>query len=229
MDEKKRQIIIYPSEIHKFAYCPRQYFFAIYMPLPLPLKKRARMLLGRLYHAILGWFSRRRGYVTEELFEKQLGSVILRGRPDAYRRNGDVLEIVERKSGSGPRRGVWISDMLQATAYGVMLRRSNERVLLRVEYRSGSRLSELDSEKIGILIKIIDDIVLVKKYGIVPYANRSPRRCATCPYKDLCEQLDKELYHKDLYEPGEEIAGMNIDLSFTSEQANRPREDESRG
>ena len=223
MGEESKPVVVYPSEIHKYAYCPRQYFFSLYMPLPAPLHRRIRMLLGRLYHAILGWISRLRGYTTEEHIERKIGNVILRGRPDAYKRSGDVLEIIERKSGRGPKKGVWLSDMLQASAYGFMLRSGRERVILRVEYRSGSRLSELDSDKIGLLFKIIDEIVMVKKYGIVPHPNRSPKRCAVCPYRDVCEELDRVLASEDLYEPGAEISGRATDLSFRVGGVNTPR------
>ena len=77
-------------------------------------------------------------------------------------------------------------------------------------------MATLDSEKVALLISIIDDIVLVKKYGIVPYANRSPRRCARCPYRSLCEELDRELDPGDdsLYEPGSQVAQSAIDNSF---------------
>lgn len=210
-------VVIYPSEIHHFAYCPRQYFFSLYLPQPRPLAERLRLLLGRLYHALLRIPARLRGYRSEETLEARLGGIILRGRPDSYRKQDDTVEIVERKSGRGPRRGVWLSDMLQVTAYGVMLRGESERIVLRVEYRGGrSRSSELDSEKVAILASIVDDIVLVKKHGIVPYANRSPRRCARCPYRSLCEELDRQLDPGDgsLYEPGSQVARRAVDVSF---------------
>jgi len=214
MDKSSEPVVVYPSEIHKFAYCPRQYFFTLYLPQPVPLSRRLRMLLGTIYHIVKAWLSKRKGYAAEERVEKRVGAVLIRGRPDAYRVSEGTIEIVERKSGKGPRRGVWISDALQATAYGFVLYRGTERVLLRVEYRSGSRVGVLDSEKIGLLLRVIDEIVLVKRHGIVPYANRSPARCAKCPYRDLCEELDRELSAENLYEPGSWLSGFPVDRSF---------------
>jgi CRISPR/Cas system-associated exonuclease Cas4 (RecB family) len=107
--------------------------------------------------------------------------------------------------------------MLQAAAYGLILRREEETVILRVEYRRGSRRSMLDSEKVSWLLKVIDDIVLVKKYGIVPYAKRSPRRCAKCPFREVCEKLDNLLSppeREELYEPGHYLGDMGVDESF---------------
>ena len=220
MDQESRErrpIIVYPSEIHHFAYCPRQYFFSLYLPQPRPLGVKIRLLLGRIYHALLRIPASLRGYRSEETLETRLGDVILRGRPDSYKKQDDVVEIVERKSGRGPRRGVWLSDMLQVTAYGIILRNKGEKIILKIEYRGGkSRSSTLDSRKVTSLISIIDDIVLVKKYGIVPYANRSPRRCVRCPYRSLCEELDRELDPGDgsLYEPGSQVGRGAVDESF---------------
>ena len=89
-------------------------------------------------------------------------------------------------------------------------------MLLTVEYRSGPRTAELTSERLALLVKAIDEIVMVKVYGIVPYANRSPARCSKCPYRSLCEALDRELDPGDgsLYEPGRWVAERKIDLGF---------------
>ncbi len=215
--DKEEKLVVFPSEIHKFAYCPRQYFFSLYIPMKPPLLRRLRMLLGTLYHMIKGWVSARKGYRVEERVEKDLGRIRLRGRPDSYRREDGRLEIIERKSGAGPRKGVWMSDMLQVTAYGLMLHSGEDEVILKVEYRSARRISRLDSDKIALLTRIIDDIVLVKKYGIVPYANKSPKRCAKCPYRALCEELDRALPAEELYEPGRIVAEKRIDTSFIEE------------
>lgn len=218
MGEEGELIIVYPSEIHQYVYCPRQYFFRIHYPLPVPLLRRLRMLLGRIYHALKRLRDSARGYIAEDTVEARMGGVLLRGRPDAYRIGEDRVEVVERKSGRGPRRGVWLSDMLQAAAYGYVLytKTGGRRVLLTVEYRSGARTAELTSERLALLAKAIDEIVMVKVYGIVPYANRSPARCSKCPYRSLCEALDRELDPGDgsLYEPGKWVAERKIDWGF---------------
>ncbi|MCE4609858.1 MAG: CRISPR-associated protein Cas4 [Desulfurococcales archaeon] len=217
-DRNKEDLItIFPSEIHTFAYCPRKYFFSIHIPYKHPLSARVRMFMGTIFHLIKGFFSKRKGYSVEEKIEYRVGNVKLRGRPDAYRVTGNSIEIIERKSGKGPRKGVWLSDSLQATAYGLMLRRNNERVVLRIEYRTAKRISELDSEKIGLLFRVIDDIVLVKKYGIVPYGDRRPAKCSKCPFKELCEALERfeqDIGIENMYQPGEYIKEKRIDLSF---------------
>ena len=210
--------MIFPSEIHSFAYCPRKYFFQTYLEAKPGLRQRVRMLLGTIYHAIKAFISRRRGYTVETRVERRLGNIVIRGRPDAYRvgENG-VVEIVERKSGKGPRKGVWISDMLQVSAYGLVLSGKGERVLLRVEYRSGSRISELDTSKVAFLMDVIRDLVLVKKYGIVPAASRTEAKCSKCPFREVCEELDKVLWSEDLYEPGKNIVETRVDTSFREE------------
>ncbi len=215
---KEDIIIVYPSEIHSFAYCPRKYFFSLYMPAIPPFTTRLRMFLGTLFHLIKGVFSKMKGYKIEERIEYSLGNVKLRGRPDAFRKNGTQLEIIERKSGKGPRKGVWLSDSLQVTAYGLMLKGEHEDVLLKVEYRRASRISKLDSEKIGLLMRVLDDIVLVKKHGIVPYADKKPSKCLKCPFKEICDLLDemKDPEGEEIYEPGSYIAEKRVDTSFIS-------------
>ncbi|MCE4628296.1 MAG: CRISPR-associated protein Cas4 [Desulfurococcales archaeon] len=214
----EEEIVVFPSEIHSFAYCPRKYFFQLYLEARPGLQQRVRMFLGTIYHAIKAFFSRRRGYMVESRVERKLGNIVIRGRPDAYRVGEDgVVEIVERKSGRGPRRGVWISDMLQVSAYGLVLSREGERVLLRVEYRSGSRVSELDTSKVAFLLDVIRDLVLVKRHGIVPAASRSEAKCSKCPFREVCEELDKVLWSKDLYEPGRKIVEARVDTSFREE------------
>jgi len=212
---KEDKIIVYPSEIHSFAYCPRKYFFNLYMPVERSFRERLRLLAGTIFHALMRVRDRLRGYRSEERITLDLGSVLLVGRPDSYKSDESGVTIIERKSGSGPRSGAWISDALQAAAYGLMLRGDNGEVKLLVEYRGRRRGSVLDEDKLGLLFRIIDDIVLVKKYGIVPYPKRSPARCAKCPFRDVCNELDEKLDCRDeVYEPGSYLEGVNVDNSF---------------
>ncbi len=209
-------MIVFPSEIHSFAYCPRKYFFELYIGRERSLLEKIRLFLGILFHKIKSIPDKMKGYNLEKSVTTIIGGVELRGRPDSfhYDSSNEKLVIIERKSGRSPRRGAWISDSLQVTAYGLMLRDLAETIELWVEYRDSRRFSRLDSEKVGLLLKIIDDLILVKYYGIVPAAKRSARRCSRCPFRTICEELDSVLEAEDLYEPGSILTKLNIDLSF---------------
>ena len=211
-----RRITVYPSELHEYAYCPRYYFFHVHIGRKLTLKARFRMLLGRLFHWSKSIPDRLKGRRVEDTIEVAIGSgIVLRGRPDSYEVGDEGVLVIERKSGRGPRKGVWVSDSSQASAYAFMLARllgvANARI--KVEYATKSRSSSLDEDKITRLLKIIDEIILVREYGIVPYPKRSSRKCAKCPFKDICEEIDHEKI-EDLYEPGAWLKEIDIDETF---------------
>ncbi len=208
------KIVVRPSEIHEFVYCPRLFFFDYYLGRERRLGERLRLLLGRLYHALLGLPDRIRGRLVEDTLEVDLGKVVIRGRPDAYSLGDDRALVVERKSSKPPRRGVWSSDSAQALTYAFMLARLHGvEVEASVEYPTRKARTRLDEEKINLIMKIIDDIVLVKAYGIVPKALRSPGKCGRCPFRDICEALDRGL-DVEVYEPGDWLEGRVVDESF---------------
>jgi len=208
-------ITVYPSEIHEFVYCPRLYFFELYMGRKRGIHERIRLLLGSLFHVFKSIPDRARGRRVEERIEVHVGGGIrLRGRPDAYHVDKDTITVIERKSSRPPRKGVWLNDSAQAATYGFMLtrRESRSNVRIRIEYPTVSRESVLDSEKISFILKIIDDIVLVKRDGILPAPRPTPKKCAKCPFQPQCKLLEEDK-PEELYEPGAWLEGF-IDESY---------------
>ncbi len=154
---------------------------------------------------------RLRGFRVEEPLEVRLGNVVLRGRSDALALRGGAVHVVERKSGRAPRRVAWPSDILQAAAYGFMALRLGmaSDALLDIRYRDASYTYRLDSETVSAVLRAVDDVVEIKYWGIVGYPRRSRGRCSRCPYRALCESLDRELAppeEGEVYEPGEWLA-----------------------
>jgi len=126
--------------------------------------------------------------------------------------NGDSVKVIERKSSRPPRHGAWVSDVLQASAYGfIMLKRGFSDVTIEVRYPTAVRTFKMDERISSTLLMAIDDLILVKKYGIVPSAKRGPR-CYRCPFRDVCFKLDEELMPEEgeLYEPGSWLTGINV-------------------
>ncbi len=207
--------VVLPSRARSFTYCPRRYFFEAHLGRePSPLE-RLRMLLGTLYHYMLGLADRLlRGRSVEEPVRARLGGYLIVGRPDAYEVRGGTLRVVERKSGSAPRRGVWLSDMVQAVLYVVALLRSGvdaERGVVELSYaRGGSRVFEVNEDHVSIALRVIEDMSLAEE-GVVPAALPSPGKCASCPFRLECEELDRQLAPPpggELYEPGSWLAGV---------------------
>jgi CRISPR-associated exonuclease Cas4 len=194
--------IVRASEVRLYTYCPRLYFFETHVRVGKPLRVMVRMLLGRLLHVALGVLARLRGYRVEELLEADLGGVRLRGRPDYFKVRGSTAVVVEFKSGRGPKSGAWLSDVMQVAAYAlILLRLGYPRVLGFVRYRGSIHALRITGEHVAMLLKLIDEIVLVKRYGIVPYPLRSYRKCLACTYKVECFTMDRGL-GLDLEEPG---------------------------
>ena len=205
--------VVKPSEVHTYAYCPRLYFFEIHSGRHRGPRERLRMLLGAILHRVLGVALRLRGYRVEEPLSAELGGVRVVGRADAVRIEDGAVSVVERKSGRAPRRGAWASDVLQAAVYAILALRAEgaSRATLRLEYRNGSRVYELGDDLVSAALRAVDEVVLVKYHGIVPYANRGPRRCARCPFRGPCEELDRGLEDVgEVYEPGAWLGGLSL-------------------
>nr|MEB3859656.1 hypothetical protein [Desulfurococcales archaeon] len=53
--------------------------------------------------------------------------------------------------------------------------------------------------------KALEDMVYIKKHGILPVALRSPSKCNKCAFRDPCYSIDEELteeHREALYEVG---------------------------
>ena len=156
-----------------------------------------------------GFIDRVRGRFVEEPLEARLGSYVFVGRPDSWRVEGGRLIVTERKSGRGPRRGVWLSDAAQAAAYAFMLLRSKVRgadeATLEVGYAFGGvRRLRLTDDLVDMVLRAAGEMRVVRE-GIVPYPYRVEAKCSICPYRAPCEELDRELMPPgggEVYEPG---------------------------
>jgi len=190
------------TEIRLYTYCPRLYFFEVHLGARRPLKAYIRMLLGRLAHIFQSLVARLRGYRVEELLEADLGKVVVRGRPDYYKAGSEPCVVFELKTGRGPPNGAWLSDIMQTATYSLILARRGCRTVIGViRYRGSTYSFKLTSSHVSTLFRVIDDVILVKDHGVLPYPLRSYRKCIKCPYKLECFLLDKGL-EVEVEEPG---------------------------
>ncbi len=212
-NRNKDKAIIHPSELHSYFYCPRVYFFETHMKKKRGFLKRIRLLLGSIFHYTFRLRDIIKHYSYEIPVETDLGNVIIRGRPDAFKIEENSAYIIERKSSKPPYKGAWISDIMQAAAYGVILIREKDlkNAKIEIRYPNKSRVFDLNSELTSMLFKALDEMILIKYYNILPYAKRG-NRCNKCPYRNECFSLDDELenYINDLIEPGKWVEGLNM-------------------
>lgn len=184
-----------PSELRTYFYCPRLYFFEQHVKRRRGLAAELRLLLGSLAHLASSIIARLFGRRAEEEVEAELGQYLLRGRIDQLELSGRSAKITELKTSSAPSQGAWTSDYMQALAYALMLSmtRGVEDVKIEIRYRNGRAELEPRSEHVAHLLRAVEEAALVKYYGILPFANRS-RKCASCRYREECEELgDDEL------------------------------------
>jgi len=191
-----KTIVILPSKLHQFVFCPRQVWFEHFIPVKKPLAQRIRMFLGRLLHVIHHLF--RVGYEKEKLLEVEVPElgVKLVGKPDAYRADADAVIVEEFKSYRAPRKPnrwglpVWESDLVQALAYAYMLRKTHSRnILVTVRYIDTSASFQYDEKLESILMLYIQEYRRMVETGILPDAERG-KKCEKCIYREICNMLD---------------------------------------
>ncbi|MCX8195682.1 MAG: CRISPR-associated protein Cas4 [Acidilobaceae archaeon] len=182
---------VYPSELRLYHYCPRLLFFETHMGRGrVGLLKRLDLFIRSLIHAAAGLWARLKGMRVEEPMEADMGAYVLKGRPDQYSiRDGEAL-VVELKTSRKPREGAWLGDYLQALSYVLILKEKGaaKRARVGIKYLDGSASFEVKEEHLELARKAAFEVMLTKE-GVIPFANRSDRRCSRCAYREECEAL----------------------------------------
>ncbi|MEB3756498.1 MAG: CRISPR-associated protein Cas4 [Desulfurococcales archaeon] len=190
---EKEKITFTPTEIKTFFYCPRLYFFELYLRKKPPVERRIRMVLGSFYHMMKKYISLLKGREAEKTVSAELGNYILTGRMDALEVREQEVVIHEYKSGKGPREGAWLSDYMQALTYAfINIRKGSNRVRIELHYRAKTVNFGIDSESVELLLRALSDMYLIKKHGILPDPNPTPRKCIKCPYREVCEKISED-------------------------------------
>ena len=191
------QIVVLPSTLHQFAFCPRQVFFDYYFKAPKPLSQKIRMWIGKLLHFFHHLL--RRGYVREELLKvgvDEVDGIVLVGKPDCYKVDRDTVILEEFKSSRMPKKpgrfGVlaWESDVVQTLAYAYMLQKAyGMKVFIVIRYIDGATAFDFNEFLCQELLHIIGEYKAMVEHRILPETPRS-RKCSKCQYKELCDILD---------------------------------------
>ncbi len=183
------------------------------MPRRLSLSERLRLLIGKAFHLAFLFRDLLLRYLREERLVVHItDNIVINGRADAVKVNSDGTAIViERKSSKAPKRGAWVGDVMQASAYALAISKSVgvQDVTIEIRYPSASRRFKFNSELSSILMRALDDYILVKEHGIVPAAKRG-KRCSSCPYRDVCFKMDDLDNTYLLEEPGSWLIGLDV-------------------
>ncbi|MGC9134456.1 CRISPR-associated protein Cas4 [Caldisphaera sp.] len=212
-NRNKTKAVIHPSELHSYFYCPRVYFFETHIRKRKSIATRIRLFFGSIFHYAFRLRDIIKKYSYEIPIETDLGNLIIRGRPDAFKIDKSSAYVIERKSSKPPYKGAWISDIMQAAAYSIILIREKnlKEAKIEIRYPNKSKVFDLDTELVSMLMKALDEMLLVKYSNILPYAKRG-NRCNSCPYKQECFSLDEGLEpdKQELFEPGSWIENLNL-------------------
>ncbi len=180
MNDKK--IIILPSELHKFVFCQKQFYFDRKLKKKPPLKRRVLIFIGKIKH----YLYIKRGYKKEHLLKAEIPQLnaMLIGRPDAYRIEEDMILLEELKNRNGPRNGAWDSDAIQALAYAYLLKENyGKNVKIVIVYKN--RKVEVPYNE-TLLMRHLNDYVAVVSGVKHPTAEKSGK-CRWCQYQAECE------------------------------------------
>ncbi len=206
----KTKTIVRPSELRTYAYCPRLYFFETHIALKRGFREKLRLALGRVSHIVIEFIARIRGYNVEEPMEADLGKVLLKGRPDYYKVIHGRAIVFEIKTSRGPSKGIWLGDALQAIAYAtILLKRGAREAVIALDYRGSRRILRVSGDHVAMLFKTIDEVRLVKEWGVIPFPDRGLYKCLRCRYAGICYAIDRDV-PEGLEEPGSWVKGSKV-------------------
>jgi len=190
------RLIITPSKLHQFTYCPRIPWFDYYLQYKRTLRQRVRMFIGKVLHWIHHTF--KYGYEKEKLLSVDIPEldVTLLGKPDSYRIDGDVIFVEEFKSTKSPKYlnclglQVWECDMVQSLAYAYILKRLyGKDVIITVRYVNTSVTFNYNEKLEEILMWYIERYKKMVEFQYLPDTPRN-KRCITCVYREMCDVVD---------------------------------------
>jgi len=198
-------MIVRPSDLKRFIYCPRLPIWDILSPHRPPFVRRLKMFKGNVYHVFKELFSRG---IKEELMETVIDGTKLIGKPDLYRVFDDKVLVKEVKSYKPPKeeydfKGVMLraypSDLIQLLCYGrLLLDKFNLPVIMVLSYRGFDLPLKYDGVFDELLRSAIDDYVFTIQNLIVKDVQFDEvwitRKCSNCQYLQLCIELEKKCW-----------------------------------
>lgn len=184
------------SDLNKAIYCPVKFYYELFTPIKKPLKVKIRLFLGRLYHSIVEFISFK--WARERKFSLQYREdVVLVGKPDLIRDNGDHIVVKEIKSSNAPKvgshfsyRGIKIYHIPQLIAYYKLLKSKYEKpIRVYIKYRDKEVEVPINSDTEDLFNIALEVTLMILKGQLV---NRIWRvsNCKACEYSQICNYKD---------------------------------------
>ena len=190
-------ILLTPSEIIAYLYCPRFLYFGLCLGLDEHEEKRFKVLKGREVHKdktkINKDYLRKRIGVTDKEMEVYLSSEKLHLR-------GIVDEVLTLKDGTmAPldykfaeyKQREYKTYKTQSLAYGMLISENYNRPVHKgflVYTRSRNKLVDIEFRQKDLdgFHKIIEEMLLIIQKGFYPKGTSSKAKCDDCTYQNIC-------------------------------------------
>ena len=190
-------ILISPTDLLQYLYCPRFTYFFHSLEIPEHQEKRYKVQVGREIHE-------EKTQINKDYLRKKIGATAKEQEvylsSEKYHLKGIVDEVLTLKDGTmAPLdyKFAEYSDHLYSThkyqslCYALLIEenygKKAERGFL-VYTRSNNKLVTLEftDEYRAKLIEIIDEIVRIMNTGFYPKKTRNTARCGDCTYRNIC-------------------------------------------
>ena len=193
-------IVVKPSDLKRFVYCPRLPLWDLLSPSKPPILQRLKMFKGKLYHFFKGLPMKG---IKEELMEAELHGVRLLGKPDCYGVYEDKVILIELKSYRAPKlpyyfKGIELlcypSDLAQLLCYAYILRwRYDKDVIMVLNYRDRAIPLKYDGAFESLLESLVDEYAFTVE-NLILHDTSFNLRCTKCQYFNLCLQVEEKCW-----------------------------------
>jgi len=195
--QKVREILITPSILIEYTFCPRFIFFMFALDIPQREGNRFKVVKGRNIHS-------EKAAANKEYLRKKLGIVEKQSEvylaSDRYHLRGIVDEVLTFSDGtmaSLDYKYAQYTDInykthkIQAVCYTLLIEdnyKSKSRKAFIVYTRSKNKLIEFDfTDKDRAEIEsMIENVLHIIKSGFFPEKTASQKRCSDCTFNKIC-------------------------------------------
>ena len=197
IDDIKNPILITPSEVMEYLYCPRFTYFLNILKIPQHEDKRYKVQKGRIVHE--NRLKQNKDYLRKKIpmLKKDMNvymsseNLHVRGIVDeiAYLQD-ETLAPIDYKY-TPYRKYVFKTHKIQTALYAMLISETYKMEVKRgyIFYiRDGSKMNEvlITSSLCNEAVKIVDEIINIIKDEKIPNKTKTKVRCFDCCYKNIC-------------------------------------------
>lgn len=192
-------IMITPSEIMEYLYCPRFTFFLNVLRISQHEERRFKVMKGREVHEQRG--KENRAYIRKKIPMTSKEINVYLASPSLQVR-GIIDEVLHLKDGSlAPldykfsvfNQKLYNTYKIQLTLYALLIEETYQKNVTQgyIAYvRKGSHVEtvEISEHYRKKAKKIVSEVLTIIEKEIYPKATPDKRKCVDCTYKNICSQ-----------------------------------------